>query len=187
MQLYALCDQETLNRKEVSLSAFVELCKKHDASIVQYRNKFSDITMIKNSLIELRMLWDGLLIVNDAIELVPFCDGLHLGQEDLQQIDSDITIAVKKVRERIGNDKLLGISTHNQEEVEMANTLNLNYIGLGAYRATSTKEVSTVLGERLDALASLSKHDVAAIGAVRFDDRFNHVKYLVIGSALYEN
>ncbi len=187
MQLYALCDQETLNCKEVSLRAFVELCKKHNAAIIQYRNKSSDTATIKKNLIELRMLWDGLLIVNDVIELVPFCDGLHLGQEDLQQIDLDVIIAAQKVRERIGNDKWFGISTHNQEEIEMANTLNLNYIGLGAYRITSTKEVNTVLGDRLDALASHSKHDVAAIGAVRFNDQFNHVKYLVISSALYEN
>ncbi len=187
MQLYALCDQETLNKKKVSLSTFVGLCKKHNASIIQYRNKSSDTALIKKNLIELRSLYDGYIIINDVIELVPFCDGIHLGQEDLECIDSNISDAVKKVREKIGNDKLLGISTHNKHEIEIANTLPLNYIGLGAYRTTITKDVSTVLGDSLDDLASFSKHDVAAIGGVGFDDVFLHVKYRVMGSALYED
>jgi thiamine-phosphate pyrophosphorylase len=79
------------------------------------------------------------------------------------------------------------LSTHNKKEILTANTLDLDYIGLGAYRTTATKDVSTVLGDSLDQLASLSKHDVAAIGGIRFDDAFEHVKYRVMSSALYEN
>ncbi|MEA2112130.1 MAG: thiamine phosphate synthase [Campylobacterota bacterium] len=186
MELYALCDQETLTRKEINLSTFVDLCKKHNASVVQYRDKSSDMTEIKKNLIKLRNSYSGYIIINDIIELVPFCDGIHLGQEDLKEIDSNISNAVKKVRELIGDDKLLGISTHNKEEIEIANTLPLNYIGLGAYRTTITKDVSTVLGDSLDDLAALSKHDVAAIGGVDFDDTFKNVKYRVMGTALYE-
>ncbi len=187
MQLYALCDQETLDAKGVSLEAFVVLCRKHDASIIQYRNKSSDIAVVKNTLIALRQLWDGILIINDAVTLSPFCDGVHLGQEDLQYIDTDVSKAVMQVREQIGSDKWFGISTHNKEEILQANNLDINYIGLGAYRHTSTKEVGTVLGDMLDNLAQLSTHNVAAIGGVRFSDTFKHVTYRVIGSALYEN
>jgi thiamine-phosphate pyrophosphorylase len=187
VQLYALCDQETLDKKKVSLSQFVTLCNKYNPTIIQYRNKSADITTIKKQLIALRNLYDGFLIVNDAIELVPFCDGLHLGQEDLSHIDSDITVAVEKVRQRIGEEKLFGISTHSKEEIAIANTLALDYIGLGAYRATTTKEVTTVLGEQLDVLASGSKHPVAAIGGITFNDTFKYVTYRVMGSALYEN
>ncbi len=187
MQLYALCDEGTLNAKEASLETFVQLCRKHGASIIQYRNKSPDMATTKKRLIALRQLWDGILIVNDAIALVPFCDGVHLGQEDLRYIDKDIENALRQIRERIGSDKWLGISTHNKEEILQANSLDVNYIGLGAYRDTSTKEVGTILGNSLDTLAQLSTHDVAAIGGVRFDDVFEHVAYRVIGSALYEN
>ena len=68
----------------------------------------------------------------------------------------------------------------------MANLLDLDYIGLGAYRATNTKEDAAPLQEQLDDLAALSKHPVAAIGGVRFDDMFENVSYRVISSALYE-
>ncbi len=184
MQLYALCDQATLDARKVSLEQFVRFCSDRDAQIIQYRNKNGDPEFIKAQLLKLRQLWSGTLIINDAPELHPFCDGVHLGQEDLAGIDSDPFRAVAKVREAVGN-KMIGLSTHNKTEIETANRLDLDYIGLGAYRATNTKEDAAPLRERLDALAALSKHPVAAIGGVRFEDTFEHVAYRVIGSALY--
>ncbi len=187
MQLYALCDHDTLSERKLSLKEFALLAKKNQAEIIQYRNKNGSMEEIKKNLIELRSLWDGFLIVNDKYELIPFCDGVHMGQEDLSQIDPDIVKATKIIRKVIGSDKLLGISTHNQEEIELANKMDLNYIGLGAYKQTSTKNVTNILGEKLDGLAALSKHKVAAIGGVRLSDCFDNVSYLVIGSGLYES
>jgi len=185
MQLYALCDQDLLDKNNLSIDKFVEIAKSHDAKIIQYRNKTSDITLIKQQLIQIRQNYDGFLIVNDAYELVEFCDGVHVGQEDLKDIDPDPIKAVKILRSVIEKDKLLGISTHNEEEVLQANEMDLNYIGLGAYKNTSTKtDISTVLGDTLDKIASKSNHLVAAIGGVRLDDKFEHVAYRVIGSGL---
>jgi thiamine-phosphate pyrophosphorylase len=64
--------------------------------------------------------------------------------------------------------------------------MDLNYIGLGAYRDTQTKQVSKTLGDSLDQIASKSKHFVGAIGGVKMDDVFEHVTYHVIGSALLD-
>lgn len=130
-------------------------------------------------------MYDGFLIVNDAYELIEFCDGVHVGQEDLKEIDKNISVAVKILRSVINKDKILGISTHNIEEVLEANNMDLNYIGLGAYRDTNTKEnVSNILGKKLDEIALHSKHLVAAIGGVRESDKFSNVTYHVIGSGL---
>jgi len=186
IQLYALCDQTTLDTKNISLEQFVRLAHKHDAAIIQYRNKSKDFDFITSQLVRLRQLWSKKLIINDAFMLHPFCDGVHLGQDDLLQVDRNPYFAVDKIRNIIGSKKLIGLSTHNQEEIEMANLLDLDYIGLGAYRATRTKEDAAPLKEQLDTLAALSKHPVAAIGGVRFDDTFEHVAYRVISSALYE-
>ena len=182
--LYALCDQDSLDKKGVSLEQFVLTCKKHNAEIIQYRYKSGSVATIKANLIQLRKLWDRFLIINDKYELASFCDGVHLGQEDLDRIDTNPSTAIKLLKEVIGSDKLIGLSTHNEEEILEANTLDLNYIGLGAYRATQTKDVDNILGEKLDALSKLSKHPVAAIGGVKFDDKFEHVRYKVMGSAL---
>ena len=185
MKLYALCDQDMLDKKGVSIDAFIDIAKKQNAEIIQYRNKNADISFIKQQLISIRKRFEGFLIVNDAYELVEFCDGVHVGQEDLKAIDSDVFKAVKILRSVVNEDKIIGISTHNEEEVLQANEMDLNYIGLGAYRETSTKsDVSSVLGEELDEIASKSKHLVAAIGGVRLNDDFKHVTYRVVGSGL---
>lgn len=186
MQLYALCDQDTLNDRHFSLQNFVNQAQKHQAKIIQYRNKNGNLDEIRNNLIELRRLWDGYLIVNDKYELVSLCDGVHMGQEDLLEIDLDIEKSVHIIRDAIGSDKLLGISTHNLEEVERANKMDLDYIGLGAFKQTATKDVTNILGDDLDCLAAKSKHKVGAIGGVKLTDEFKNVTYLVVGSALYE-
>ncbi len=186
MKLYALCDQSTLDKKKISLEEFVFLCHQHDAQIIQYRNKSSDMALIARQLSALRTLWSKTLIINDAFKLHAYCDGVHLGQDDLRKVDADPQAAVDKVRSIIGSEKVIGLSTHNKEEIEAANRLDLDYIGLGAYRATNTKEDAAPLQEKLDALAALSRHPVAAIGGVRFDDEFEHVTYRVLSSALYE-
>jgi len=60
--------------------------------------------------------------------------------------------------------------------------MDLNYIGLGAYRDTKTKkDISSVLGDSLDLIAAKSNHLVAAIGGVKLSNEFN-TKYKVIGS-----
>jgi len=188
VRLYALCDEDMLRRYGVSVENFITLAKQNKAEIIQYRNKSDDSEFIKKRLIMIRKLYDGFLLVNDRYELTPFCDGVHLGQEDLKAIDSNKTKAIKMLQETIGSDKILGLSTHNETEVLEANELNLNYIGLGAYRDTSTKkDIQGVLGEKLDQIASLSKHFVAAIGGVKPTDKFKHVTYHVIGSGLLES
>ncbi|KFN38934.1 MAG: thiamine monophosphate synthase [Sulfuricurvum sp. MLSB] len=187
MRLYALCDADTLRERGLDLSLFVNRANALGAEVIQYRNKHADIAAVKADLITLRRLWDGFLIINDHYELAPFCDGVHIGQEDLYAIHGDPFKALKILKLSVGSDKIIGLSTHNEREIAIANELDLNYVGLGAYRATSTKAEAKVLGKKLDAIAALSKHPVAAIGGVKLDDTFQHVTYHVIGSGLISN
>lgn len=184
MKLYALCDADILCQNKVGLLAFAARAKTLGAEVLQYRNKNADIATIKADLLALRQVWEGFLLINDHYELASFCDGVHIGQEDLYAIDPDPHRALKILKMAVGEDKIIGLSTHNAEEIEIANTLDLNYIGLGAYRATSTKSEAKVLGDELDLIASGSKHPVAAIGGVKLEDRFQYVTYHVIGSGL---
>ena len=187
MRLYALCDQEMLDKKSISLNQFLQIAKENRAEIVQYRSKNAPLDVIKKKLIAIRKEFDGFLIVNDAYELIEYCDGVHLGQEDLKAIDGDIEKAIKIVRNVIQKDKILGISTHNEEEVLIANGLDINYIGLGAYRNTNTKkDISVVLGNSIETIAAKSEHPVAAIGGVKRSDSFQNITYHVIGSGLVD-
>ena len=184
--LYVLCDYETLLKKNISLEKFVDLCKKNDVKIVQYRDKISSLQEQKSNLLYLKSELNIPIIINDKIELIEFADGLHVGQEDLQSIHKDKKLAIKLIRLKI-KDKLLGLSTHNELEILEANELALDMIGLGAYKNTNTKDVSTILGSKISYLAKISKHPVCAIGGVKMNDIIENIRFNVVGSGFYEN
>jgi len=184
--LYVLCDYETLSKKNISLEKFVELCLKNDVKLVQYRDKISPIDEQKNNLLYLKSNLNIPIIINDKVELIEYADGLHLGQEDFDSIHKDKKLAIKLLRKKIGK-KLLGLSTHNEIEILEANELNLDMIGLGAYKNTSTKDVPNILGERISYLAKMSTHPVCAIGGVKIKDEIKNITFNVVGSGFYEN
>jgi len=179
-------DKETLKQKGVSLISHLEHLKSFDIPIIQYRNKNGSFEEKKADIYIIREHYKGTLIINDTIELIDLVDGLHLGQEDIREYDEDLSVAVTKIRQKIGK-KVLGLSTHDQKEIEEANYLDLDYIGLGAYRSTQTKSEANVGGEALLEAAKHSKHPVGIIGGVRLDDEFEgFIAYKVIGSDLYK-
>jgi thiamine-phosphate pyrophosphorylase len=174
--IYALLDFDLLQKYKITINSFVDKCYELDVKIIQYRDKNSDILDIEKRLKEIKKLWDKTLIINDYIELIEYANGLHIGQEDLQKYKS-----IENIRQKIGNN-ILGLSTHNEKEILAANKLDIDYIGLGAYRPTNTKNVKSIGGEKLTQIAKLSNKDVAIIGGVRLDDVIPNVKYKVIGS-----
>jgi len=191
-RIYALCDFETLKQRDISLETFLDLTKKYDVQLIQYRDKISDLATQKTNLLYLKENTNIPIIINDKIELLEYADGLHLGQEDLIQLQS-VTLKVKRydtllklLRKQYPN-KLFGLSTHNELEILEANELDLDMIGLGAYRTTTTKDVPNVLGDKISYLAKISKHPVCAIGGVKISDNIDNISFNVIGSGLYEN
>lgn len=192
MQIYPICDIETLFKKDLSLLEFLELIKNLDVIYIQYRDKFSTIEKQKNNLIFLKSHTSIPIIINDKIELLEYADGLHLGQEDLDHLANkefklnSKELVFKLLRKKYPN-KIFGLSTHNEIEILEANKLPLDYIGLGAYKNTSTKDVSTILGDKISYLAKISKHPVGAIGGVKINDKINNITYNVVSGDLYEN
>lgn len=182
--LYGLCDFQTLLKKDLLLSHFIQIAKKLDTKVIQYRDKINSIETQKENLQYLKKHLNIPIIINDKLELIDYADGIHLGQEDFDKIHRDKKIAVKLIRKKIGN-KLLGLSTHNEVEILEANDLDIDMIGLGAYRNTSTKDIDNILGEKISYLAKISKHPVCAIGGVLVDDKIENITFNVVGSALY--
>ena len=184
-RIYALCDYETLLKKNITLEQFVQISQKLDVRLIQYRDKISSLETQKENLLFLKQNLEIPIIINDKVELIEFCDGLHLGQEDFDSVHRDKNLVVKILRKKIGN-KLLGLSTHNEIEILEANDLDLDMIGLGAYRSTNTKDVTNILGDNIAYLAKISKHPVCAIGGVKINDEIENISFNVIGSGLYE-
>ncbi|WP_404319779.1 thiamine phosphate synthase [Malaciobacter canalis] len=184
--IYGLCDFEILKRKNISLNEFVKICKDKNIKLVQYRDKINNDNIQIENLNFLKAKLNIPIIINDKLNIIDYADGIHLGQEDFHKIHKDKKIAIKLIRAKI-KDKLLGLSTHNEVEILEANELDLDMIGLGAYKATKTKDVSYILGDKISYLAKISKHPVCAIGSVKCDDNIKNVHFNVVGSGLYED
>jgi len=193
MALYALLDFDTLKKYNISIEDFIKTAKGLKAKILQYRDKNSSFEEKLNRIKKIRKLWKKTLIVNDEIELLPFADGIHIGQEDLISLCEKNRLtkfeAIKALKYGKLNSKfsilnsqfIVGLSTHNKEEILEANNLPLDYIGLGAYRPTTTKNTNNILGEKIINLIKYSYHPVAVIGGVKIYDKIPS-NFKVVGS-----
>jgi len=183
-QIYALCDYQTLQKFDISLEKFLQICHSHDTVYIQYRDKVNLLETQKENILYLKNHTHIPIIINDKVDLLEFADGIHLGQEDIESvIGNNKTTSLRFIRKKYPN-KIIGLSTHNEIEILEANNLDLDYIGLGAYRSTSTKDVDNIIGDNMSYLAQISKHPVGAIGGLKIDDNIPYVSYNVIASGL---
>jgi thiamine-phosphate pyrophosphorylase len=190
-QIYALCDFELLQKHKLTLVQYIQKISQHNIVYIQYRDKINPIEIQKQNILLLKSLTVIPIIINDTLELLEFADGLHLGQEDFYdlwnkklQLKTD-ELVFKLLRKKYSN-KIFGLSTHNEKEILKANRLDLDYIGLGAYRTTTTKDVVNKLGNTISYLAKISKHPVGAIGGIKINDEIENISYYVIGNGLLE-
>lgn len=111
-----------------------------------------------------------ILIINDSIEIARAvdADGVHLGQEDLHPPEA---------RKILGEEKIIGYSTHSFDELFAAKDFDVDYFGLGPFRFTSTKEkLNPVLGlEGISEIVQQARSHaitkpIIAIGGIRLND-----------------
>lgn len=105
--------------------------------VIQYRDKSSNPMPEERKRVFRRlshkMRDQGIVfIVNDDWRLALELDacGVHFGQEDLQQVD------ISQIPKHI----LIGISTHNPDQVTKAKAIGADYIGVGPVFETKTKK-----------------------------------------------
>lgn len=105
------------------------------------------------------------LIINDRVDvaLAVDADGVHIGQSDMPY---DIA------RRMLGSDKIIGLSVENFAEIEEANRLDVDYIGVSPVFATPTK-TDTAMPFGLDGLREAvrrSLHPSVAIGGINISN-----------------
>lgn len=114
--------------------------------------------------------YGALLIIDDDVEAALHCnaDGVHLGIHDTPPLEA---------RKSLGDHKIIGFTCHNSNEVMIAHQSGADYIGVGPYRFTSTKQLLTpLLG--LEGISELARLNAAqphplpmvAIGGITLDD-----------------
>ncbi len=137
------------------------------ARVVQYRNKTASMKEAYEEALPLRKIAAELgvvFLVNDRCDLglAVEADGVHLGQSDLPY-----TYA----RKVMGSHKLIGLSTHNAEQVKEADRLKPDYIGFGPiFQPGSKHDHDPVVGtEGLRVIRPLTKLPIFAIGGITVD------------------
>ncbi len=138
------------------------------ATLFQYRNKTASMKAAYAEALSLRKLardLDVLFIVNDRCDLALAvdADGVHLGQEDLP-LDLARTV--------MGPDKLIGISTHNLQQVLAATAGGPDYLGFGPiFKPGSKADHDPLVGiTGLKAVRSLTSLPIFAIGGITVND-----------------
>jgi len=110
------------------------------------------------------------LIINDHVEfaLRLDADGVHLGKEDMDP---------GKARKLLGNEKIIGGTANQLKEVLNLYKKNVDYVGLGPFRYTKTKNnLAEILGTEgyFEIMKSLKNKGidlpVYAIGGIRQED-----------------
>jgi len=135
--------------------------------LLQYRNKSAPARRYLDSSRELAetLRPRGVsFFVNDRPDVAALAGatGVHVGQEDLD---------VEQARRVLGQDKLVGVSTHNLEQFERAAASSADYIAVGPIYDTSTKaNPDPVVGvDLLRRVRRLSDKPVVAIGGITLE------------------
>ena len=161
MLLYAVTDRAWVGKQ--SLYQQVEAALKGGATCVQLREKeLEEDTFLKEA-IEIAALckrYGVPFFVNDNVEIAIEChaDGIHVGQADME---------AARVRERVGQDMIIGVSAHSVEEALEAVRSGADYLGVGAMFSTSTKtDVEVLPKETLRDICAAAEIPVVAIGGI---------------------
>ncbi|GMM90979.1 thiamine phosphate synthase [Vibrio fortis] len=131
-KLYLVTDDQ---QDLATLEHVVELSVVGGVTMVQVREKHGDVRAFIERAQRVKAILSGTgvpLIINDRVDvaLAVDADGLHLGQSDMP---------AEMARQLIGEDKILGLSIENEQQLKEAEHLPIDYIGLSAIFATPTK------------------------------------------------
>jgi thiamine-phosphate pyrophosphorylase len=134
-RLYAIADAEVLAVRGVALADFAGDLRAAGVGLVQYRDKNGSPQEILRAASILREAMAGSgckLILNDRADIAVLAnfDGVHVGQGDLSPADA---------RRVVGPDRIVGVSTHTDEQVRIADQSCADYIAIGPVFATGTK------------------------------------------------
>ena len=137
LSLYLVTDRGLL--KEKNLEDTVKKAIAGGVTMVQLREK--DCTTLEfyeiaRKMKELLKPFNIPLIINDRVDILLAVDaeGLHIGQSDLPY---------ETARKILGENKIIGLTVQNMEQIEEANKFDVDYIGIGPIFETKTKVTTT--------------------------------------------
>ena len=164
-RLYPIVDAGMFARESdptATLMRFVEQLIAGGASLIQYRNKQGSAPEMLSQARELRRVApEAVLVMNDRADLCLAAgfDGVHVGQDDLSPAGARMVV---------GNERWVGVSTHNAQQLGHAEGGEADYVAIGPVFATSTKEnPDPVVGlDGVRAARAATEKPLVAIGGI---------------------
>ena len=136
--------------------------------LLQYRDKTAparDLMHSSRSLASLLTPQGITFIVNDRADVAVLAgaSGVHVGQDDL---------GAEQARALVGNEKLVGVSTHNIDQFRAAAATSADYIAVGPVFATSSKaNPDPVVGtDFIRRVRDISDKPIVAIGGITLEN-----------------
>ena len=160
--LYLVTDRELCGKRTVEEVVLAAVCG--GARFVQLREKELSTGNFVEEAVRIRKRlrpFDVPLIINDRIDvaLAAGADGVHVGQDDMPY---------EVARRLMGPKALIGLSVERWEDVERAQDLDVDYLGVSPVFDTPTKtDTKKHWGfEGLSRIKAFSRHPLVGIGGL---------------------
>jgi thiamine-phosphate pyrophosphorylase len=171
-RLYLVCDARPGGREltdvlHASIAGGVRLVQLRDKRLAD-----DELAAVAHAAHALCERLGALLIVNDrpALAAQIGADGVHVGQDDMP---------VAEVRELVGPDLLIGLSTHTAAQIDAAHA-EADYIGVGPVHATPTKPGRPAVG--LELVSHAAAHAAKPFFAIGGIDAENIARVIAAGA-----
>jgi thiamine-phosphate pyrophosphorylase len=153
-EISGLTVSEQISRLAEGGATLVQIRDKHSSSRAFYQAAVEGLKVAREQNVR--------VLINDRVDLALLCgaDGVHLGQDD---------ISPEQARRLLGDEAVIGFSTHTVAQVRTAVELPVDYIAFGPIFSTSTKKESgPVVGLELlaEVTALAGEIPVVAIGGI---------------------
>jgi thiamine-phosphate pyrophosphorylase len=164
-KLYAIIDVTCFAPPLRTTNSIVEFARdlgEGGAALLQYRNKEGDTRLMLRHAREIKRVLEGkvTLIMNDRADICIAAgyDGVHLGQDDLPAEGARLVVG----------ERIVGVSTHNVEQVKEADAGPADYIAIGpVFPTTGKKNPDALVGlDGVRAARAASKKPLVAIGGI---------------------
>jgi thiamine-phosphate pyrophosphorylase len=168
-RLYAIVDRATLDARGLTVGEFARELREVGGRLVQYRDKVNGPQEILRAAREIDAAFGDAAVVdaavvrimNDRADLAVLAgwDGVHVGQGDL---------GLEAARRVSDAGMIVGVSTHNQEQVRSAIQSQPDYVAVGpVFRTASKANAEPVAGLDLVRRArALTELPIVAIGGI---------------------
>jgi len=166
-RLYPILDTSVLETRGFAVLESARTLIAAGVRILQYRHKreFTQDRYDEAARIAEECLAAGTqFVINDRADFARLLDaGLHIGQEDLPP---------EAARRVLGDERLLGLSTHTESQLRAGGQAPVDYLALGPMYATISKEKpDPVVGlAELTRLRKLTDKPLVAIGGITIEN-----------------